>query len=207
MSNDNEKINILMEKLNKLELTLKDERKLRLKLEEEIKNYKTTIIPSIEKDLEDKESLCKSAFIEKIRLERVILEKFQKTNEVAKINNDLFLENEKNSYINKLEFYQNAYKESKLKLKTLEDEKNKIEVDFNKRLEIEKEKNNILKRQLEDKESKIETLNTEMINLSLANKDLITELKAINTILDTTSKFKEINSMELAFYKNEVELL
>jgi hypothetical protein len=75
---DNEKVNVLMNKLQQFETNIKEERKQRLKLEEEVKNYKTITIPTLERDLEEKESLCKSAFIEKVRLERTVLEKLQK---------------------------------------------------------------------------------------------------------------------------------
>jgi hypothetical protein len=204
---DNEKVNVLMNKLNQFETTLKDERKQRLKLEDEVKNYKTITIPSLERNLEDKESLCKSVFIEKIRLEKTVLEKLEKNLNDKNVTTDLFLDNEKNTCLNKLEYYQSAYRELKLKYKTLEEEKAKLEVMYTKKLEVEKEKNNILNRQLQEKEGKIESLNNEMLNLTGSNKDLLTELRSINSILDNTNKYREVNLMEIAFYKNEVELL
>jgi chromosome segregation ATPase len=121
--------------------------------------------------------------------------------------NDTFLESEKNTYINKLEYYQSAYKELRTKLKALEEEKIKSYNDFSKKLDIEKEKNTILQRQLQEKENKIESLNAEMLSLTNSNRDLITELRSINTILDNHNKHREVNLMEISFYKNELDLL
>ncbi len=70
INNQSDKIDLLINKLNQYENNLKDERKLRIKLEEEINNYKNIVIPTLEKQIEDKESFFKSAFIENISLKR-----------------------------------------------------------------------------------------------------------------------------------------
>jgi hypothetical protein len=72
-----EKIDILMNKLTFLENAIKEERKLRFKCEEELKNLKTLTIPNLEKQLEEKESLLKTTFIEKIRLEKELHDRTQ----------------------------------------------------------------------------------------------------------------------------------
>jgi hypothetical protein len=71
-------IDKLIEKIEILEGSLKEERKIRLKAEEELKNYKMITVPNLQKDLEEKELLCKSIFIEKINLEKEVIEKTKK---------------------------------------------------------------------------------------------------------------------------------
>lgn len=75
MSSEEGKINFLMEKISVLENSLFEEREKRLKFEEELKILKTFSIPNLEKQLEEKESLCRTVFIEKIRLEKDLAEK------------------------------------------------------------------------------------------------------------------------------------
>jgi hypothetical protein len=67
---EQEKLDVLVEKLNKFENLLKVEKRNRFRLEDDLKNYKTIIVPTLEKNLEDKESLCKTAFIENISLQK-----------------------------------------------------------------------------------------------------------------------------------------
>jgi hypothetical protein len=70
MEQGKEQVDVLVEKLNKFEKLLKDEKRNRFRLEEDLKNYKTIIVPTLEKNLEDKESICKTAFIENISLQK-----------------------------------------------------------------------------------------------------------------------------------------
>lgn len=74
-ANENDdKINILMNKINTLENGFKEERRIRFKLEEELKNYNLITIPNFQKQLEEKESLLKTTFIEKVKIEKEFLE-------------------------------------------------------------------------------------------------------------------------------------
>jgi len=77
MSSKEEKINFLMEKISVLENSLFEEREKRMKFEDELKILKTLTIPNLEKQLEEKESLCRTVFIEKIRLEKDLTEKIK----------------------------------------------------------------------------------------------------------------------------------
>jgi hypothetical protein len=74
------KIEVLLEKINKLEISNKEERKNRIKAEEDLRNYRMITVPNLQKELEEKEKLCKYAFIEKIKLESEYLEKIKKVN-------------------------------------------------------------------------------------------------------------------------------
>jgi len=73
MSSQEGKINVLMEKISILETTLLEEREKRFKYEEDLKILKTLTIPNLEKQLEEKESLCRTVFIEKIRIEKDLI--------------------------------------------------------------------------------------------------------------------------------------
>ncbi len=73
MSSHDEKINVLIEKISILEKTLFEEREKRFKFEEELKILKSLSIPNLEKQLEEKELLCRTVFIEKIRIEKDLL--------------------------------------------------------------------------------------------------------------------------------------
>lgn len=74
MSSQEDKMNILMEKINILENSLLEEREKRMKYEEDLKIFKTLTIPNLEKQLEEKESLCRTVFIEKVRVEKALME-------------------------------------------------------------------------------------------------------------------------------------
>jgi hypothetical protein len=80
MSSQEEKINFLMEKISFLENTLMDEREKKLKYDDELKILKTLTIPNLEKQLEEKEILCRTVFIEKIRIEKELSEKVKSVN-------------------------------------------------------------------------------------------------------------------------------
>jgi hypothetical protein len=71
-TNNGDKFDILMNKLTMLEEAFKEERRIRLSHENELKNLKKISIPNLEKQLEDKENLLKSTFIEKIKIEKMI---------------------------------------------------------------------------------------------------------------------------------------
>jgi hypothetical protein len=71
-STQGDKFDLLMNKLTQLEEAFKEERRIRLTQETELKNLKKITIPNLEKQLEDKENLLKSTFIEKIKIEKMM---------------------------------------------------------------------------------------------------------------------------------------
>lgn len=93
----------------------------------------------------------------------------------------------------------------KKKYNTLNEEKAKIEQNYIKKLEIEKEKTSILLRQLSEKDSKIESLNNDMLILTESNKNLLTELKTLNNILDSNNKIRELHQIEISSLRNELD--
>jgi hypothetical protein len=108
--------------------------------------------------------------------------------------------------LNKLEYYHNAYKDLRKKYNDLLEEKTKLEQDFNTKLEMEKEKIRILLKDTETLENKNIRKSIDMKSLSESNKNLLVELRSINSILDEMNKHKEGLLMELSFYKSEYEI-
>jgi hypothetical protein len=100
----------------------------------------------------------------------------------------------------------NAYKDLRKKSNELMEDKSRIELDFNERIELEKEKNEILNREIKSSEEKILKLNKDLKIVSDSNRNLIIELKSINTILDEVNKQKENFMLEISYYKNELEI-
>jgi hypothetical protein len=107
--------------------------------------------------------------------------------------------------LNKLEYYQNAYKDLRKKYNELLEEKSKLEHSYNTKLEMEKEKNSILMKDSESLENKVLRKSNDMKSLSESNKNLLIELRSINSILDDMNKQKEGLLMELSFYKSELD--
>jgi hypothetical protein len=73
-SSSEDKIDFLMNKITQLEEAFKEERKIRFSAEEEIKNIKTITINNLQKQLEEKESMVKTLFIEKIQITKEFLD-------------------------------------------------------------------------------------------------------------------------------------
>jgi hypothetical protein len=71
-STQGDKFDLLMNKFTQLEEAFKEERRIRVTQETELKNLKKITIPNLEKQLEDKENLLKSTFIEKIKIEKMM---------------------------------------------------------------------------------------------------------------------------------------
>ena len=69
-----DKIDFLMNKVTQLEEAFKEERKFRFSAEEELKNLKIITIKNLQKQLEEKESMLKTLFIEKIQVTKELFE-------------------------------------------------------------------------------------------------------------------------------------
>jgi hypothetical protein len=77
-SSPDEKIEILLKKLNTLEIGIQEERKVRMRLEDEVNTYHNIKIPYLEKQLEENESLCQAVFIDKLKVEKELIELINK---------------------------------------------------------------------------------------------------------------------------------
>lgn len=71
---------------------------------------------------------------------------------------------------------------------------------------MEKEKIRILLKDSEILENKSIRKSNDMKSLSESNKNLLIELRSINSILDEVNRHKEAILMELSFYKSEYEI-
>lgn len=86
------------------------------------------------------------------------------------------------------------------------EEKTKSEQEYMSKLEMEKEKIRILLKDSEILENKSIRKSNDMKSLSESNKNLLIELRSINSILDEVNRHKEAILMELSFYKSEYEI-
>ena len=69
---DNDKIDILMNKITKLENLLNEEKKNKTKLEEKYNQLNYATLPLLNKQLNEKEKLLESTLIEQIKLQKEI---------------------------------------------------------------------------------------------------------------------------------------
>jgi hypothetical protein len=217
--NYEEKINTLMEKINNLEKSLLDEREKRIKYEKELNDIKNFTLPKLEKTLEEKESLCRTSFIERVRIEKEFKEKLKEKNQNPNtniiLNSNLPLsllseskinQNEKkNLLISKLEYMNNLYKDLRKKYNDLSLEKINAEKDFKEKLVIEEEKSEIIKRQIKDMDNIIAQKNLNIKSLTESNKNLLSEIKVLTVSNQDFKKINEIRNTDIDFSKKELE--
>jgi hypothetical protein len=106
---------------------------------------------------------------------------------------------------NKLEYYSNAYKDMRKKYSEIHEEKMKLEQEIEERLNIEKKKSEILKEENKSNEEKLDKNSRDIKSLSEANKNLLVEIKSLNTLLEEINKQKEILLLENCHFRNELE--
>jgi hypothetical protein len=199
-----DKLDILMNKVSQLEEAFKEERRLRVKYEDELDTLRNVTLPNLEKIIADKENLLKMCFVEKIKIEKelnsLLKKDCDKGLQLKMINKDPII-----NKLCKLEYYENAYKDLRQKYSQLLDEKVVKENASNGKLDLEKEKIQILSKQNENLESKLLKNISEMKNLTESNSNLIIEIESLNSILEETSRDKENLLVLLSFYKAELD--
>ena len=99
----------------------------------------------------------------------------------------------------------NLYKDLKKKYNELSQEKINVEKEFKEKLEIEEEKTDIIKRQLKDMENILTMKNQNIKNLTESNKNLLSEIKVLNSSNNDFKKINEIKNTETEFSKKELE--
>ena len=205
--NSPDKLDILMNKLSQLEEAHKEEKRLRILHEKEIKNLKSVTIPNLQKIIEDKENLLKLSFVEKIKIERQynsLVKKELETGNSTLCLNRIKVEPSLDK-LSKLEYLDFAYKDLRNKFNQLLDDKKIKENEYQSKLDTEKEKSQILISQVENIESKFQKNIKEMKTLSDANYNLTIEIETLNSLLEENFKQKENILMTLNFYKSELE--
>ena len=129
MSNkkEDDKIEILMKKINELETKLNEERKNSTQSEEELQRLSTITLPLLKKTLEEKEKLLESTMLDRVRLEKEIYYLKENTNKesLVKIAKYIIpeLQDDKDKMIihqsNKIDYLSNVYGEIKKKYNVL----------------------------------------------------------------------------------------
>jgi len=106
---------------------------------------------------------------------------------------------------NKLEYYSNAYKDLRKKYTEIQEEKTKLEQQIEEKLNIEKKKCEILKEENKSNDEKLDKNSRDIKSLSEANKNLLVEIKSLNTLLEEINKQKETLLLENFYFRNELE--
>lgn len=215
----NHKIKILMEKINTIENSMKNERVIRMKLEEENCDLKESL-NNFQRQIEEKvikkliqDNLFKTVYIEKLNIEKELNMKIDSV--IIRIKQDkpetiLMLKingkNKSNDNQSRQEYFKNLYDQEKKKNEIFEKEISKLKKEFDNYKSTEKEKNSVLIQDTHNKESSNFKLKIDIKSLAEANKNAIIELNALNNIIEQLYKQQEIMSIELSFYKNELEI-
>ena len=114
--------------------------------------------------------------------------------------------NKSNDNQSRQEYFKNLYDQEKKKNEIFEKEISKLKKEFDNYKSTEKEKNSVLIQDTHNKESSNFKLKIDIKSLAEANKNAIIELNALNNIIEQLYKQQEIMSIELSFYKNELEI-
>ena len=215
MSNkkEDDKIEILMKKITELETKLNEERKNSTQSEEELNRISTITLPLLKKNLEEKEKLLESTMLDRVRLEKEIYYLKENTNKesLVKIAKYIIpeLQDEKDKMIihqsNKIDYLSNVYGEIKKKYNAIQQEKEQMKIEYEKKITVQKEEIDTLKSSNEQQEQKIVQLNNELSNISLSNRNFLIEISTLNKLLNDYMEENEKYHLQANYYKKENE--
>ena len=114
--------------------------------------------------------------------------------------------NKSNDNQSRQEYFKNLYEQERKKNEIIEKEISKLKKEYENYKSTEKEKSCVLIQDAHNKESSNFKLKIDIKSLAEANKNAIIELNALNNIIEQLYKQQEIMSIELSFYKNELEI-
>lgn len=210
---DDDKIEILMKKISELETKLNEERKNSAQSEEELQRISTITVPLLKKSLEEKEKLLESTMLDRVRLEKEIYYLKENTNKesLMKIAKYIIpdLQDDKDKMIiqqsNKIDYLKNVYGEIKKKYNVIQQEKEQMRNEYEKKITIQKEEIETLKSSNEQQEKKIVELNNELSNISLSNRNFLIEISTLNKLLNDYMEENEKYHLQANYYKKENE--
>jgi hypothetical protein len=215
--NKDDKIELLVSKVDSLEKNLFSEKIKSKNLEEEINILNTFKIPEYIKTLEEKDSYIDSLLLEQIKLQKEI--NYLKDNfnsskdDLYKIKLSKYLipdmQEDKDKLIinqtNKIDYLNYAYKETKTKLKKKEEEYEQKINELNTKIKTQEEEITTLKNINLKNEKKIDELNEEINDLSEINKNLTLEISTLNDIIGEINNEKEKYVIQNEYHKKENE--
>lgn len=215
MSNkkEDDKIEILMKKITELETKLNEERKNSTQSEEELNRISTITLPLLKKNLEEKEKLLESTMLDRVRLEKEIYYLKENANKesLVKIAKYIIpeLQDEKDKMIihqsNKIDYLSNVYGEIKKKYNAIQQEKEQMKIEYEKKITVQKEEIDALKSSNEQQEQKIVQLNNELTSISLSNRNFLIEISTLNKLLNDYMEENEKYHLQANYYKKENE--
>ena len=208
---EDDKIEILMKKINELEGKLTEERKKSFESEKELQNLSNITLPLLKKNLEEKEKLLENTMLEHIKLEKEIYYLKEKANKdnLLKISKYIIpdLQDEKEKMIihqsNKIDYLSNVYSEIKKKYNSILIEKEQMKKEYDDKVTIQKDEIESLKSSNTQHEEQIASLNKEVSNLSLTNRNLLIEISSLNKLLSDYIDENEQYQLQANYYKKE----
>lgn len=208
---EDDKIEILMKKINELEGKLTEERKKSFEYEKELQNLSNITLPLLKKNLEEKEKLLENTMIDHIRLEKEIyyLKENSNRDNLLKFSKYIIpdLQEEKEKMIihqsNKIDYLSNVYNEIKKKYNSILIEKEQMKNEYDNKISIQKDEIESLKSSNTQNEEQIVSLNKEVSNLSLTNRNLLIEISSLNKLLSDYIDENEQYQLQANYYKKE----
>ena len=217
--NKEDKYDSLVNKLDSLEKELFSERIKCKNLEEEISLLNTFKIPTFIKLVEEKDNYIDSILIEQIKLQKEInylkddFSSPEKKSNKIKLSKYIIPEyqEEKDQLIinqtNKIDYLNYIYKETKTKLRKVEDEYEQQINELNSKIKIQEERINSLKNINSKNDKKIEELNKEINDLTEINNNLTLEISTLNEIINDINNEKEKYLLQNEYNKKENEFI
>ena len=219
IKNKDDKFEILVNKVDSLEKELLSEKVKSRNIEEELNDLKSFKIPVLSKTIEEKDNYIDSLLIEQIKLQKEInylkddFSSPEKKSNKIKLSKYIIPEyqEEKDQLIinqtNKIDYLNYIYKETKTKLRKVEDEHEQQINELNSKIKIQEERINSLKNINSKNDKKIEELNKEINDLTEINNNLTLEISTLNEIINDINNEKEKYLLQNEYNKKENEFI
>lgn len=189
---------MLLERIHKLEEALKIELSNCKVLEEENKIMKEQRIPQLVAELDQAEE-----FSNKLLVDKMVQEK--ERNVIPTIDRSFFREDTVSKA--KAELYKSKFESLRDDLRKVKND-SKIEITkINDALNSEYEKNSLFMHRLEEKESKIASLNKDMELMANQKNNLLSEISVLNNLIQDLLIEKENHEFEVEYLKSEMDSL
>lgn len=211
ITQEEDKIDLLMNKIAQLEKELSITKQDKSQLETEYSDLNKITIPLLQKQLTDTEKSLENIIIDSIRLENEnnLLKASTNTSYISSLSKYFIPEyqDEKDKLIlyqtNKIQFLTQILNDLKTKHSTILDEKCKLEISFNEQTQTKNQELTALKDQIEKQKNTINTLTKELKNISEMNNRLLNEIKSLNTLTNNYLVDIENYKKQINYFKNE----
>ena len=211
ITQEEDKIDLLMNKIAQLEKELVITKQDKSQLETEYSDLNKITIPLLQKQLTDTEKSLESIIIDSIRLENEnnLLKASTNTSYVSSLSKYFIPEyqDDKDKLIlyqtNKIQFLTQILRDLKAKHSAVLDEKCKLEISFTEQTQTKNQELTALKDQIEKQKNTINSLTKELQRISEMNNRLLNEIKSLNTLTNNYLVDIENYKKQIDYFKNE----